>query len=134
MRSDQQFVETVDVKFNLGNFLGPCFKASTMCLMPSGFVKQPKRFNVALTRPKALLIVIGNPDVLQSDTNWGSFIRYCRDNGACTGTPFTLHTEEEEQAEEDLDGDFTETDVEPDDDRSDQDLVGDGLKQTIPEK
>ncbi len=29
-----------------------------------GFLSSPKRFNVAITRAKALLIVIGNPHVL----------------------------------------------------------------------
>lgn len=29
-----------------------------------GFLANPKRFNVAITRPKALLIVVGNPHIL----------------------------------------------------------------------
>ena len=29
-----------------------------------GFLSNPKRFNVAITRPKALLIIIGNPHIL----------------------------------------------------------------------
>lgn len=29
-----------------------------------GFLSNPKRFNVAITRAKALLIVVGNPHVL----------------------------------------------------------------------
>ncbi|XP_069798041.1 putative helicase MOV-10 isoform X2 [Narcine bancroftii] len=35
-----------------------------------GFLKNPKRFNVAMTRAKALLIVIGNPIILIKDPNW----------------------------------------------------------------
>ncbi|NXJ88725.1 SDE3 helicase, partial [Corythaixoides concolor] len=35
-----------------------------------GFLKNPKRFNVAITRAKALLIVVGNPAVLSKDHHW----------------------------------------------------------------
>ncbi|KAM4610171.1 putative helicase mov-10-B.1 [Polymixia lowei] len=60
-----------------------------------GFVKNEKRFNVAVTRAKALLIVVGNPKVLNADTNtWARFIRYCQDEGGYTGFS---HTEEEEE-------------------------------------
>ncbi|CAL8367026.1 unnamed protein product [Lota lota] len=58
-----------------------------------GFVKNEKRFNVAVTRAKALLIMVGNPRVLSTDHVWNSFIEYCKDNGGYTGF---LHTEEEE--------------------------------------
>ncbi|KAJ3035188.1 hypothetical protein HDV00_004257 [Rhizophlyctis rosea] len=52
-----------------------------------GFLQNPKRFNVAITRAKALLIVIGNPLVLGQDECWGEFVRYCRGNGAMLGDP-----------------------------------------------
>ncbi|XP_067913601.1 putative helicase MOV-10 isoform X1 [Heterodontus francisci] len=42
-----------------------------------GFLKNPKRFNVALTRAKALLIVVGNPIILSKDPNWNRFLSYC---------------------------------------------------------
>nr|XP_014347304.1 PREDICTED: putative helicase MOV-10 [Latimeria chalumnae] len=51
-----------------------------------GFLKNPKRFNVAMTRAKALLIVVGNPIVLSKDEIWRKFIRYCSDAGGYTGT------------------------------------------------
>ena len=50
-----------------------------------GFLKNPKRFNVAITRAQALLIVIGNPDVLCHDQYWRKFIQYCVDNGSFSG-------------------------------------------------
>ncbi|XP_036958527.1 putative helicase mov-10-B.1 isoform X2 [Acanthopagrus latus] len=50
-----------------------------------GFVKNEKRFNVAVTRAKALLIVVGNPRVLNTDETWAQFIQYCKDEGGYTG-------------------------------------------------
>lgn len=50
-----------------------------------GFVSQPKRFNVALTRAQALLVVVGNPVVLMQDGNWRSLLMFCRDNNSYTG-------------------------------------------------
>jgi hypothetical protein len=39
---------------------------------------------VALTRAQALLVVVGNPNVLASDRYWAAFLRLCyRHNGAC---------------------------------------------------
>lgn len=50
-----------------------------------GFLKNPKRFNVAITRAKALLIVVGNPLILMEDREWREFILYVHENGGCTG-------------------------------------------------
>jgi superfamily I DNA and/or RNA helicase len=67
VRSSGKFLE-FDYKFNLG------------------FLKNPKRFNVAVTRAQALLIVIGNPYVLSQDLYWNELLQYCLDNGAYKGT------------------------------------------------
>ena len=40
-----------------------------------GFLDNPKRFNVAITRAQALLIVVGNPKVLASDVHWRELLR-----------------------------------------------------------
>ena len=41
-----------------------------------GFLKDKERFNVAITRAKEVLIVIGDPQVLMQDKNWRELIRY----------------------------------------------------------
>ncbi|CAK1357377.1 putative helicase Mov10l1 [Cercospora beticola] len=50
-----------------------------------GVIHEPKRFNVALTRAKQAMIVIGNPDVLDQDPNWAAFMAFCKRNGAWKG-------------------------------------------------
>ncbi|XP_058807138.1 putative helicase MOV-10 isoform X2 [Phymastichus coffea] len=55
-----------------------------------GFLSNARRFNVALTRAKAVLVVIGNPTVLQTDVNWRHFLRFCQNNNACRGEAFDL--------------------------------------------
>ena len=39
------------------------------------------------SRPHILQIVIGDPDLLSSDTTWGRLVRYCVDNGAYVCDP-----------------------------------------------
>nr|XP_040132393.1 RNA helicase Mov10l1 isoform X2 [Ictidomys tridecemlineatus] len=50
-----------------------------------GFLSNSKRFNVAITRPKALLIVLGNPHVLVRDPCFGALLEYSVTNGVYTG-------------------------------------------------
>ncbi|KAG8867123.1 hypothetical protein FRC20_006671 [Serendipita sp. 405] len=52
-----------------------------------GFIANPRRFNVAITRAQALLIVIGDPNVLSLDPLWRSFMSYIYNNGGWTGHP-----------------------------------------------
>jgi putative helicase MOV10L1 len=40
-----------------------------------GFWRNPKRFNVAVTRAKALLVVAGHPAVLLEDASWRELLR-----------------------------------------------------------
>jgi helicase MOV-10 len=54
-----------------------------------GFLDNPKRFNVSITRACSLLIVIGNPNVLWQDENWQKLIRKCIHLKAYTGMEFT---------------------------------------------
>ena len=55
-----------------------------------GFLKNPKRFNVAVTRAKALLVIIGNPFILARDPCWRRAIDYAKTNGAYKGCDFSL--------------------------------------------
>ncbi|TFY69327.1 hypothetical protein EVG20_g3186 [Dentipellis fragilis] len=53
-----------------------------------GFLNDPHRLNVALTRAQAMLVVIGNPVVLGQDSHWKKFLNYVRSHGASKGTPY----------------------------------------------
>ncbi|CAL8275381.1 unnamed protein product [Boreogadus saida] len=54
-----------------------------------GFLADPKRFNVAMTRAGALLIVAGNSEALTKDSCWSRFIEYCKEHGGYTKTMTT---------------------------------------------
>ncbi|XP_067141003.1 putative helicase mov-10-B.1 [Centruroides vittatus] len=60
-----------------------------------GFLREPKRFNVALTRAKALLIIVGNPFILSKDKNWNRLLEYCCDNKSYCGAPYVYNTNNE---------------------------------------
>ncbi|NXL73862.1 SDE3 helicase, partial [Leptocoma aspasia] len=67
-----------------------------------GFLKNPKRLNVAITRAKALLIVVGNPTVLSKDDHWHRFLRYCKEQGGYTGYPYKDESTAEDRIANDL--------------------------------
>ena len=50
-----------------------------------GFLSNPKRFNVAVTRARALLVVVGNPAVLARDACWAALLQHAVSNGAYRG-------------------------------------------------
>lgn len=53
-----------------------------------GFVASPRRLNVAITRARALLIILGNPKLLILDPYWRSILTHCIDHGVYTGCNF----------------------------------------------
>ncbi|THV07182.1 RNA helicase [Dendrothele bispora CBS 962.96] len=59
-----------------------------------GFVANPCRFNVAVTRAKALLCIIGDPSVLSLDPLWRSFLNYIHLSGGWSGPDPTWDTSE----------------------------------------
>jgi helicase MOV-10 len=46
-----------------------------------GIIHQKRKMNVALTRAKEGLFVIGSPEVLEKDKHWRSFLAFCWRNG-----------------------------------------------------
>ncbi|KAG8791089.1 hypothetical protein FRC17_008803, partial [Serendipita sp. 399] len=52
-----------------------------------GFIAHSRRFNVAITRAQALLIIIGDPNVLSLDPLWRSLLSYIYNKGGWTGYP-----------------------------------------------
>jgi len=66
VRSNAQYVSN-DLKYHLG------------------FLKHPKRFNVAITRAQCLVIVIGNPFVIMEDEEWGEWLKFCMHNHSYVG-------------------------------------------------
>jgi hypothetical protein len=57
-----------------------------------GLLFQPRRFNVAVTRAKALLIVVGNPHMLVHDPHWRSMLQYASRNDGYQGADFAIGT------------------------------------------
>ena len=56
-----------------------------------GFLNNPKRFNVAITRAKALMVVIGNPHLLSMDKWWKEFLKYSLNNSKSFFLNFFLY-------------------------------------------
>ncbi|KAF8392378.1 hypothetical protein HHK36_022720 [Tetracentron sinense] len=67
----------------------------TYCL---GFLSNPRRFNVAVTRARSLLIIVGNPHIISKDTYWEKLLWHCADNNSYQGCPLP---ERQEFAEKD---------------------------------
>ena len=54
-------------------------------VMGMGIVNEKKKFNVAITRAKEGLVVIGNPWVLATDPHWVTLMEFCWRNGLWQG-------------------------------------------------
>ena len=66
-----------------------------------GFVANPRRFNVAVTRAQALLIIVGNPDVLSLDSRWRRFLNGVYKNDGWRGPLMPWNPDEEVREEDD---------------------------------
>ncbi|XP_007030666.2 PREDICTED: probable RNA helicase SDE3 [Theobroma cacao] len=52
-----------------------------------GFLSNPKRFNVAITRARSLLIIVGNPHIVCKDPYWEKLLWHCSENSSYQGCP-----------------------------------------------
>lgn len=53
-----------------------------------GYLANPKRFNVAITRAQAGLFVCGNASCLALDPLWRKLMEYIKENGGWAGSPW----------------------------------------------
>jgi helicase MOV-10 len=83
-----------------------------------GFLNDPKRFNVAMTRAKALLIVIGNGNILCQDPSWRRWIEYCVEKKCISGLDSELKENLSKELPEQLE------DIESDDEGLQQEEAG----------
>lgn len=51
-----------------------------------GLFRQPKRTNVALTRAENLLVVVGDPAMMEQDEVWKQWLEFCYQHGFWYGT------------------------------------------------
>lgn len=47
----------------------------------AGLMFNDRLFNVCITRPRNLLVVVGNPSILSLDPNWRKLLGTCLENG-----------------------------------------------------
>lgn len=83
--------------------------------MGLGLLGTPERFNVAISRAKLMLVVVGNPDALQWDEYWSLAMKMSVRRGNWKGDAYPkrlfdelLHSETEVERKMRLQGDLTE--------------------------
>jgi len=58
-----------------------------------GFLLDERRLNVALTRPKFFLMIVGNSRTLQKSIIWEDMVDYCRAQGSYVKVKDSSHFE-----------------------------------------
>lgn len=62
-----------------------------------GLVGDRRRFNVAVTRGRALCVIVGQPYLLYTDPCWREFLLFCHQNGGYRGCECSLLTRSESE-------------------------------------
>lgn len=85
-----------------------------------GFLSNSRRFNVAITRARSLLIIIGNPHIIGKDKYWNLLLWRCVDNGSYQGCPLPEKEtfQEESLTQEDENWDYQENNTPWSDDQN----------------
>ncbi|CAL5047824.1 unnamed protein product [Urochloa decumbens] len=52
-----------------------------------GILNNHRSFNVAISRAKSLLIIVGNPYIITKDWHWSRLLKHCDENGSYQGCP-----------------------------------------------
>ncbi|KAI9344799.1 P-loop containing nucleoside triphosphate hydrolase protein [Zopfochytrium polystomum] len=55
-----------------------------------GFLNDPKRFNVAVTRARSLLVVVGNANILSLDPSWSAWMKHAYSLNAAKNLPASV--------------------------------------------
>lgn len=63
------------------------------CALLLSLAAPPQRFNVAISRAKLLLVIIGDPNALFEDISWRQLLQYAVDNHAYRGCAHPLMIE-----------------------------------------
>lgn len=61
----------------LSTRFGPGAASDEASSATAGLIHAPKRFNVAVTRAQALLLIVGDPSVLVRDACWRALLEAC---------------------------------------------------------
>ena len=65
-----------------------------------GFLINPQRFNVSVTRARSLLIVIGDPHLLTRDKCWGDYLEFAISKQAYVGCQYEAKSRRNERRQE----------------------------------
>ena len=67
------------------------FESIQCCIQGIGFLNDPRRLNVALTRARYGIVILGNPKVLSKQPLWNSLLTHYKVSFACVHALLMVH-------------------------------------------